>query len=216
MIHALQNCPKLKSLFVTVVQVCTANGPTGLFAVKNVPVESLVDSNITIVALNQSSKSELVALTDGPTGHSGRNAVQPVPEPDQDNKLISVVLNQSLKRKNAVAAVPSLTGHHGVFAVKNVPAVFHHDHVSINVALFQKNNQKHAVALVIMVCGAFRIIKPNVTDYQEIAFDTLTMRDFAKFKSTNYILAKIDDINNYFIVSPKGLSVAFIVYSSYF
>ena len=53
---------------------------------------------------------------------------------------------------------------------------------------------------------AIRIIKPNVTDYQEIAFDTLTMRDFAKYKSTNYILAKIDDINNYFIVSPKGLS----------
>ena len=51
---------------------------------------------------------------------------------------------------------------------------------------------------------AIRIIKPNVTDYQEIAFDTLTMRDFVKYKSTNYILAKIDDINNYFIVSPKG------------
>ena len=53
---------------------------------------------------------------------------------------------------------------------------------------------------------AIRIIKPNVTGYQEIAFDTLTMRDFAKYKSTNYILAKIDDINNYFIVSPKGSS----------
>ena len=53
---------------------------------------------------------------------------------------------------------------------------------------------------------AIRIIKPNVTDYQEIAFDTLTMRDFVKYKSTNYILAKIDDINNYFIVSPKGSS----------
>ena len=195
MIHALQNCPKLKSLFVTVVQVCTANGPTGLFAVKNVPVESLVDSNITIVALNQSSKSELVALTDGPTGHSGRNAVQPVPEPDQDNKLISVVLNQSLKRKNAVAAVPSLTGHHGVFAVKNVPAVFHHDHVSINVALFQKNNQKHAVALVIMVCGVPGVNAMTlmaILSFVEVVFEDDLEADsvatWMKFKTLNVTL----------------------------
>jgi len=32
----------------------------------------------------------------------------------------------------------------------------------------------------------------------------VSLRDFVKYKSTNYILAKIDDINNYFIVSPKG------------
>ena len=87
--------PKLKSLHVMVVQVCTVNGQTGLFAVKNVRAEFLVDSNITAVALNQSLKSELVTLIDCQTGHFGQNAVQPVPAPDPDNKLISVALIQS-------------------------------------------------------------------------------------------------------------------------
>ena len=132
MTHAPQNCPKLKLLLVMVVRVCTVNGPTGLFAVKNVPVEFHVAFNTTTVVPNQSSKNEPVVLTDGPIGHSGQNAVQHVPVPDLDNKLISVALNQSLKPKTVVVAVLSLTGHHGVFAVKNVPVVSHPDHVSIN------------------------------------------------------------------------------------
>ena len=90
----------------------------------------------------QSLKSELVAQINSLTGHFGQNAVQPVPEPDPDNKLISMALNQSLKPKNAALAVHSSVGHHGVFAVKNVPAVFHLDHVSINVVLFQKKKSK--------------------------------------------------------------------------
>ena len=153
MTHAPPNCPKLKLLLVMVVQVCTVNGVTGQFAVKNVPVEFHVASNTTTVAPIQSSKNELVALTDGPIGHSGQNAVQHVPELDPDNKLISVALNQLLKPKTVEAAVPSLAGHHGVFAVKNVPVVSHLDHVSINAVSSQKNNRNHAVEQVIMVSG---------------------------------------------------------------
>ena len=52
-----------------------------------------------------------------------------------------MALNQSLKPKNAALAVHSSIGHHGVFAVKNVP-LFHLDHVSINVVLFQKKKSK--------------------------------------------------------------------------
>ena len=55
---------------------------------------------------------------------------------------------------------------------------------------------------------AVRIITPNVSDYDEVAFDTLTMRDFGAFKSRDYILTKNDDLNNYFIVSPKDIIVA--------
>ena len=94
-----------------------------------------------------------MAQINGLTGHFGQNAVQPVPEPDPDNELISVAKNQSLKPKNAALAVHSSVGHHGVFAVKDVPAVFHLDHMSINVVLFQKNNPKYAVAQVTTVCG---------------------------------------------------------------
>ena len=151
MTHAPPNCPKLKLPLVMVVQVCTVNGPTGQFAVKNVPVEFHVASNTTTVAPIQSSKNAPVVLTDGLIGRSGQNAVQHVPELDPDSKLISVVLNQSLKRKIVAVAVHSLTGHHGVFAVKNVPAVSHLDHVSINAVSFQKNNLEHAVAQVIKV-----------------------------------------------------------------
>ena len=53
---------------------------------------------------------------------------------------------------------------------------------------------------------AVRIIKPAVSDYQEIAFDTLTMRDYIKYSASSYILAKIEDQNNYFIVSPKVMA----------
>ena len=55
---------------------------------------------------------------------------------------------------------------------------------------------------------AVRIITPNVSDYDEVAFDTLTMRDYGAFKSRDYILTKNDDLNNYFIVSPKDIIVA--------
>ena len=153
MTHAPPNCPKLKLPLVMVVQVCTVNGVTGQFAVKNVPVAFHVASNTTTVVPIQSSKNELVALIDGPIGHSGPNAVQRVPELDPDNKLISVALNQLWRQKTVAVAVHSSTGHHGVFAVKNVPVASHLDHVSINAALFQKNNRNHAVEQVIMVSG---------------------------------------------------------------
>ena len=55
---------------------------------------------------------------------------------------------------------------------------------------------------------AVRIITPHVSDYDEVAFDTLTMRDYGSFKSSDYILAKNDDLNNYFIVSPKDIIIA--------
>ena len=42
---------------------------------------------------------------------------------------------------------------------------------------------------------AVRIITPNVSDYEEVAFDTLTMRDYSAFKSRDYILTKNDDLN---------------------
>ena len=153
MTHAPPNCPKLKLPLVMVVQVCTVNGPTGQFAVKNVPVEFHVASNTTTVVPIQSSKNAPVVLTDGLIGRSGQNAVQHVPELDPDSKLISVALNQSLKPKIVAVAVHSLTGHHGVFAVKNVLVVSHPDHVSINVVSFLRNNPNHAVEQVIMVSG---------------------------------------------------------------
>ena len=160
MTHAPPNCPKLKLLLVMVVQECTANGVTGQFAVKNVPVEFHVASNTTTVAPIQSSKNELVALTDGPIGHSGQNAVRHVPELDPDNKLTSVALNQLLKPKTVEAAVPSLAGHHGVFAVKNVPVASHPETVSINVASLLKKNQRPVDALVTTDSGQ---PGPNVT-----------------------------------------------------
>lgn len=153
MTHAHPNCPKLKSPYAMVVQVCTVNGQTGPPVVRNALVEFLVVTNITTVAPNQLSKRELVVLTDGLTGHFGQDAVRPVPELDPDNKLISVALIQLLNPKSVVAAVFSLTGHHGVSAVKNVPVVSPPDHVSTNAASFQKNNLNHAVELVIMVSG---------------------------------------------------------------
>ena len=55
---------------------------------------------------------------------------------------------------------------------------------------------------------AVRIITPNVSNYDEVAFDTLTMREYTNFKSRDYILTKNDDLNNYFIVSPKDIIVA--------
>ena len=153
MTHAPPNCPKLKLPLVMVVQVCTVNGPTGQFAVKNVPVEFHVASNTTTVVPIQSSKNAPVVLTDGLIGRSGQNAVQHVPELDPDNRLISVALNQSWNPKTVVVAVHSLTGHHGVFAAKNVLVVSHPDHVSINVVSFLRNNPNHAVEQVIMVSG---------------------------------------------------------------
>ena len=192
MTHALPNCPKLKLPVVMVVQVCTVNGQTGLYAVRNARAESLVDSNITTVALNQSLKSELVALTDGLTGHFGQNAVRPVLEPDPDNKLISVALTQSLKRKNAEVAVHSLAGHHGVFAVKNVPVVFHLDHVFTNVVWFLKNNPKHAVVpdtTVSGLPGVSAMMVMAILSFVEVVFvDELEMDSVeisTKFKMLN-------------------------------
>jgi len=195
MTHAPLNCPKLKLLLVMVVQVCTANGLTGLFAVKNVPVESHVASNTMTVAPNQSLKNELVVLTDGLTGHFGQNVVLPVLALDQDNKLISVALNQSLKLKSAVVAVLSLTGHHGVFAVKNVKVVSHLDHVSINAVSFQKSNPKHAAEQVIMdsgVHGVSAMTPMVILFFAEAVFEDDQELDSAeismKFKMSNVTL----------------------------
>ena len=71
MTHVLQNCPKLKSLHVMVVQVCTVNGQTGLSAVLIALVDSLAVCNIMTVDLNQLSKKEPVVLIAGLPGLSG-------------------------------------------------------------------------------------------------------------------------------------------------
>ena len=55
---------------------------------------------------------------------------------------------------------------------------------------------------------AVRIILPNVSDYEEIAFDTLTMRDHGQFKSKDYQLAANQEQSQFFIVSPKDIIVA--------
>ena len=80
MTHAHQNYQKLKLHHVMVVQVCTVNGQTGLFAVLIALVESLVVCNIMTVALNQLSKNELVVLIAGLPGLSGQPVHRHVPD----------------------------------------------------------------------------------------------------------------------------------------
>ena len=76
-----------------------------------------------------------------------------------------------------------------------MPVVFHHDHVSINVALFQKNNQKHAVALVIMVCGVHGVNAMTlmvILSFAEVVFEDDLEADsvatWMKFKTLNVTL----------------------------
>ena len=107
MTHAHPNCPKLKSLPVTVVQVSMVNGLNGQFAVPIVPVESLVACNIMTVAPIQLSKNAPVVLIAGLPGPSGPLAVQHVLVNELDVKLISAVLILSKRPKSVVAVVIS-------------------------------------------------------------------------------------------------------------
>ena len=107
MTHAHPNCPKLKSLHVTVVKVSMVNGLNGQFAVPIVPVESLDVCKITTVAPIQLSKNELVVLIAGLPGPSSLLAVQHVLVNGLDVKLISAVLIQSKRPKSVVAVVIS-------------------------------------------------------------------------------------------------------------
>ena len=107
MTHAHQNCPKLKSHHVMVVQVFTVNGQNGQFAVLIVPVVSLVACNTTTVALTQLSKNAHVALIAGLPGLSGPLAVQHALDNVLDVKLISAVPILSKRPKSVVVVVIS-------------------------------------------------------------------------------------------------------------
>ena len=55
----------------------------------------------------------------------------------------------------------------------------------------------------------------GVSDYEEIEHEELIMKYYEKYKSSDYILAKVndqDEINHYYIVSPKADCYALLFY----